>query len=359
MRKDLTFIPAYSLSPYKLTTYQRIFKDYDELAFKHLPKAEQWAIFLADNPEPGKSKVKKTFHNFKISTNAKRLLRKKIEWLFYLAKKRQISTYSGKTIFNFKVSFLTLTLPAEQKEPTKFITNNYFNQFLTELRQRVDLKNYVWRLEFQKNKNVHYHILTDTYVDYNFAKKVWNRILSKGCYIDNYRKKFENLSLFEYEKTTNSNKKTSFYIIKKRYLAGKKNKWKNPNSIDIKSLKSHRKVTAYISKYFGKNTKAPGEPAHLSHPSCNPLDNEKNSKSVRLWFCSRKLSKLDAIKNFTQDCKHGWVRKIKEVKNVREIVHDYATSFFYSFSDMSKSVYLEASRELNNYALLSGYFDTG
>src|SRR5690606_40476869 len=93
------------------------------------------------------------------------------------------------------IGFITLTLPSKQKDPTKFITNNLFNQFLTEIRQRTKMENYVWRLEFQKNKNVHYHIVTDTYIDYHLVLKIWNRILDNYGYIKPYTEKHNKLSL--------------------------------------------------------------------------------------------------------------------------------------------------------------------
>src|SRR5690606_12361768 len=56
------------------------------------------------------STITRSHHNFTISENANRTLRNKINWLYYLAKSKQIKTYNGKSIFNFKIGFITLTL---------------------------------------------------------------------------------------------------------------------------------------------------------------------------------------------------------------------------------------------------------
>src|SRR3546814_12525138 len=92
-----------------------------------------------------------------MSTNAYRTLRKKINWLYYLAKSKHVRTISGKEIYNFKIGFITLTLPSKQRTCTKEVTNSLFNTLLTELRTTCELQNYVWRLEFQKNGHVNYH----------------------------------------------------------------------------------------------------------------------------------------------------------------------------------------------------------
>ena len=135
---------------------------------------EEIAALLSGNSAGSKSLKK--FHNFELSVNAQRKMREKINWLFALAKSRYKKTYSGKEIYNFKVNFITLTLPSVQIHPTSQVTNECFNQWLTELRNELNFENYVWRLEFQKNGNVHYHLVTDCYIDYHLSLKKWNII---------------------------------------------------------------------------------------------------------------------------------------------------------------------------------------
>ena len=195
-----------------------------------------------------KVKLKKKYHNFRISHNANKTMKEKINWLYYLSKSRYKQTYSGKHIYNYKLSFITLTLPSKQVHNTSFITKNIFNQFLTEIRTRSKMNNYVWRLEFQKNKNVHYHLVTDSYLDYFFIQKIWNRIINKFGYVDNYINKFKDLSLSQYNNLTNKNNKIDFEIINRRYLKGKKTNWKEPNTVDVKSVQNRKSIGNYIAK---------------------------------------------------------------------------------------------------------------
>src|SRR5690606_1534405 len=195
-----------------------------------------------------------------------------------------------KEIYNFKIGFITLTLPSKQKDPTKFITNNLFNQFLTEIRQRSKMENYDRRLEFQKNKNVHYHIVTDTYIDYHLVFKIWNRIVDNYRYIKPYTEKHNKLSLRDYNSMYDSNDKIAPEVLAKRYAKGKKENWSNPPTVDCKSVITNKSIAFYISKYFNKEN----ENNHIF----NDLDNFENSTNLRLWFCSRSLSILKKVNGF-------------------------------------------------------------
>ena len=132
------------------------------VAYSDIRKSQK---VLSDNSESKKNALVKKFHNFQISINSARQLRDKCNYLHTFAISRKIRTYTGKNIYNYKCTFLTLTLPATQKTPTAQLQSEILDPFLQVLRQRLKMANYVWRLEFQGNGNAHYHILTDTYID--------------------------------------------------------------------------------------------------------------------------------------------------------------------------------------------------
>jgi len=294
-----------------------------------------------------KKQIVRKFHNFTISKNAYRTLQSKINWLYYYSKPRHINTYKNKNIYNYKLSFITLTLPSKQKEPTKLVTQKYFNQFLTEIRQRVSMQNYVWRLEFQKNGNVHYHIVTDSFLDYYLVKSVWNRVLSKGNYVQEYTDKHKNLSLYQYNKMYNNSGKINFNIMKKRYINGCKNKWKTPPSVDVRSVTSRKKIGFYIAKYFGKNSSV--------QQKCNALDNAENSKNLRLWFCSRSLSKLDKIRGFCEENDTGIWSIIVNQKKVRLYVAKWAKIFSFNILNFAKNVKQFYEQIFEKYRLYCSY----
>lgn len=323
-----TLTPRFSLSPHSLCLYNEFS---NPTADKERDRQRQinpnYGIRAADGTIDH-APLKRKFHNFEISKNAERLLRKKMIWLFYLSRAKQIITYSGKKIHNFRLAFITLTLPAAQKSPTKEITENLLNQFLTELRQRTKIENYVWRLEFQKNGNVHYHLVTDTYIDYFLIKQLWNKNLEKLGYISDYQTKFENMTFREYAAYSKLNPKTEFQAIKDRYARGVRSNWRNPNSVDVKVVTNKRAAAAYMSKYFTKNPEG--------QTICNQYDTPENSKTMRLWFCSRSLSKLNSISDYTEAFQYDLKAIISSAKKVKKVVMDYCTMYYFDTKDLCR-----------------------
>ena len=318
-KRDLIFIPKISTRPNKIVLFNEV------SWYGKNDKPSEKSRSVSSSP-----KVSKQFHNFKISSAAHKNIQEKITWLYTLGKSRYVKTYSGKEIFNFKINFLTLTLPSSQVHNTATITNDLFNQFLTEIRQRTRMENYVWRLEFQGNGNVHYHIVTDTFIDYFFARKIWNRILNKFAYIDNFAEKMNGLSLNEYFQKYGQDKHENFTKIAKAYAKGVAEKWRNPPTVDVKVCTSQNAISNYISKYFSKNDDA--------KCICNPLDNEQNSFSLRLWFCSRSLSKLKSIIEFQEAANFRPDVLIKFAEKVKTYIHKYAVCYYFELRQMSNYV---------------------
>lgn len=320
------FMPKFSITPNKICLYNQVFiRDRQNAELKSINSMRKPQNRF-DKTINSKNVVTKKHHNFKISDNAYRTLKKKINWLYYLSKSKNVKTYNGKQIYNFKCAFITLTLPSKQNEATSDITSKYFNQFLTEVRQRTKMVNYVWRLEFQKNGNVHYHIVTDTYLDYLFIRKIWNRVISKGGYVAKYQDRFKNLTLSEYNRLVNKNQKTDFSLIAKRYAQGKKDNWSQPNSVDVRSVTNNKSISNYLSKYFAKDS---------DHGTiCNELDTLENSKSMRLWFCSRSLSKLKTLSNFCEAVDFSASALVDGISKVKKLVCKYVTVYYFDFKNL-------------------------
>lgn len=276
-----------------------------------------------------KSKLERKFHEFKISVNSQKNLRDKINYLYQFSKKRDITTYSKKLLKGFRVGFITLTLPTTQKTPTADITRELFDPFLQSLRQYVKMDNYVWRLEFQKNGNVHYHIATDSYCDYYYILKRWNTILETHGYISDYSKNMQSMSWSDYSSKYGSNGKISKQELYKRFNKGKQELWQNPNTVDVKNVSSSKMVSFYISKYFSKKG---------NDTICNTLDNESNSFGLRLCFWSRSLSrcKTDSmpIEYYSADV----FTMLKRCKEAILKIYDYCTVIYYDIDALPLDV---------------------
>ena len=340
-------IPSFSLTPNRLSIYNTICKTFPATEKKAEKISTTEKRKLLANLHGGEYTAKTRFHNFNLSISARKSMQLKINWLYFMAKSRYKKSISGKEIHNFKINFVTLTLPSEQKHCTAEITKTAFNQFLTELREKTEFENYVWRIEFQKNGNVHYHIVTDAFLDFDIVRKIWNRCINKLGYVSEYARKHNLMTLNDYVKEYGKDNKTSFDVLKKRYFSGRAVNWSCPNSVDVKSVSNGKKIAFYISKYFGKKQN--------DRDNKNALDNEENGNGLRLWFCSRSLSKLDKVSDFIEGAKFDLLDIVTSVKDTLEVIHDYCTSYFFSFSSLLAEGKATIHKILYNYAINRGY----
>ena len=340
-------VPTFSLTPNRLSLYNSICKEVGGVKEKLQRISRTEKEQLLANLHGGEYTSQTRWHEFKLSESGRKTMQLKINWLYFMAKSRYKKTLGGAEIYNFKINFMTLTLPAKQVHPTAEITKTAFNQFLTEIRDLYKMENYVWRIEFQKNGNVHYHIVTDTFTEFYQVQKIWNRCLSKMGYVAEYHKKHALMSLNDYVKEYSDNGKNTFDVLKRRYFSGKALNWSSPNSVDVKSVTSGKKIAFYISKYFGKKQD--------DRNNCNALDTKENSTGIRLWFCSRSLSKLNKISDFIEPFKFDLLSIVTAVKDTLEVIHEYCTSYFFSFSTLLTDGKEIIHKLLYNYARGQGY----
>lgn len=343
-----TVVPMVSIRPNKIVFYNRFFKNFQvaEKTPNNLnDKDKQFLMSI------GVGRLKRETsneHKFEISQKASARIKEKITWLYQLSKRKNITLNNGKQIFNFKMCFITLTLPAIQKHTSKEITNKCLNQFITEVGERFGMKNYVWRLEFQKNGNAHYHLATDTFIEYWQARSIWNRILNKLGYIEEYSNKFSKYSFQDYYKEFHKEGEEDNAKLIERYTYGKATRWENPNTVDVKNVTSSKNIAFYISKYITKK----------SEVSLNKkvLERDGDGGNFRLWFCSRSLSKVSKIEVFLEECNKLVDNFMNNLKNVKKFVFEYCSVQYFNYTEQSNEFKKYAWSLFQNYANDVGYF---
>lgn len=187
-------------------------------------------------------------HKGLLSSKAVGKMKNAINWLLCAAEEKNVYNKKYNSWFKFRVNFITLTLPdTTQKIDNKHLQKYLLNPFLTYLRSFHSLKNYVWKLEFQRNGKLHVHFVSDVFIHHAVIRKSWNGILAKNQHLIEFGKKFGHT---------------------------------NPNSTDVHSVKKVKNLAAYITKYMTKNAL--------------DLVNIKG----RIWGCNRELSQANQTKMF-------------------------------------------------------------
>ena len=154
--------------------------------------------------------------------------------------------------------------------------------FLEKLQYTIGKFNYIWKLEFQENGNIHWHIMQDKTVDWKVVRGIWNNTQKE--YVDEYqikmKTKYKNGYYYDKKMTDKNGKIIDEETQKKRYNAGRKANWRNPNSTDIKIIKQeeYNQIGNYINKYITKQETEKNQNAEI--------------KITRYWSCNKKLTEL-------------------------------------------------------------------
>lgn len=155
-----------------------------------------------------------------ISQKARRVITKRLNsWLSAIIennKNRKLTKGTKRR----KPTFITLTLPAEQDHSDKEIKRECLDKFIQRIKRVNDVKQYFWVAETQKNGNIHFHVIIDSYIPHEDIRAYWNGYLNNLGYI-------------------------------KRFKA--KHGHNNPNSTDVHIVGGFGQAVKYVVKYVQKS----------------------------------------------------------------------------------------------------------
>lgn len=251
-----TFIPVISIHPDKIVCYNQrpegVRRRYSNYAGLRPPEINE--------------------HKGNVSQKAERKIRKAINYLSTICRVKPLNSWKHQKVFNYKLAFVTLTLPSAQVHEDSVIMKQLFHQFLVSARKKWNMKNYVWRAEKQKNGNIHFHILVDKFVPWSELRDVWNNICNKLGYVDRYRGQMKQYHAAGFRLRGELLKKWSYKNQIKAYHQGVANDWSSPNSTDVHSIGKVSNIAAYVCKYMVKSS-------------------QTDESLSRLWGCSYELSR--------------------------------------------------------------------
>lgn len=162
-------------------------------------------------------------------------------------------------------TFVTLTLPSEQKHHDRFIKKNILSRWIEKEQKKGTFKYFFWRAEAQSNGNIHFHLLVDKYINHEYLRNSWNQSCEVYGYVSAYanrmRDKFRRGFFFDRSLRYYDRKEKKYKILdidsqRRSYKRGVEDNWENPNSTDIRKIKSIKDLSSYLLKYFTKNEKS-------------------------------------------------------------------------------------------------------
>lgn len=206
------------LKPNSIVIYDKYHTDYLDNRRRHDISQERWA----EKGNMSKSIKKRITSRATILVNT---------LIFGKSKRRPI--------------FVTLTLPSQQQHTDRECTK-MFTRWVDYIGRLYPIRNYVYRVEKQKNGNCHYHIILDCYVPYNELNRTWCMILERTGYVSRYR--------------INNNKADNVL----------------PNCTDVRAIRNAKEAVGYIAKYIKKD-----------------VEGEELKVDGRVWGCSDNLANAE------------------------------------------------------------------
>lgn len=232
--------------------------------------------------------LSKGFKTVGISDATRRKIATAARALSWAAEPIKVRNRKGE-ITTHLISFVTLTLCAEQQHDDAYVTKNILGTFLDRCRKLGIFKNYVWRAEKQRNGNIHYHLLSDSFASFSTIKKMWLIALRSEGYLQRFTEKFSSMSFAEYSRQKFNAEKTPEKVAA-AYAAGIRSGWQNPPCCDVVSIDTPEGVSRYVSKYISKSD-----------------DDNPNIVTGRTWACSQSVNAaVTGLKSDPDFCKNWY-----------------------------------------------------
>ena len=158
---------------------------------------------------------------------------------------------------------------------------------------------------------------------------------------------FSKLSFADYVARVNTRGDIDIKTLSERYAVGKRSAWRLPNTVDCRAVANAKNIAFYISKYITKS-----EPIKITDET---IARDSECSNMRLWFCSRSLSKLDKITFFIEECHDLAEKAIRAITDFKFKLFDYCKCWYYSTKNQSNVCRALFWQLFNDYALSVGY----
>jgi hypothetical protein len=179
-----------------------------------------------------------------------------------------LQTTEPKRVFNsvtqksmdFRLGFLTLTISDDCRWTADRCYGKLLKPFMRVMREKYNVKRYLWKYELQNRGTVHYHVTVDEFIPHDAVRSVWNKEQRKNRLLDTYAGVYGHF---------------------------------NANSTDVHKVWKIRNVGAYLGKYLSKRNAVVG----MGHSGFQEVYFQRITKG-KVWDCSTDLKR----KRFSTVC---------------------------------------------------------
>lgn len=213
-----------------------------------------WHENKSESRQENMKKQRKSAYGGTLTRAGKKRMEKAITLLCQASPTRYIYNPIINRHHYHKLSFVTLTISdVKINRNAKEVYQTCLRPLLQWLTKYKSVKLYVWKAELQKRGQIHYHLATPTFINYQELKNKWNYLQLKAGYLEGYYEKYHSY---------------------------------NPNSTDIHSMRKIKDAAAYLTKYFGKEQAKPKDDKEENQP-------ETPQTVGKVWDCSTNLKKAN------------------------------------------------------------------
>ena len=285
MKPEYVFIPVLQIRPGLLLTYDIC--DPRPIRYNAIERYQFYDV----------TKLK-TYSGLITKGSAKRL-RKSINVLISLSEWKEATNFMTDEIFQFKINFITLTLPSPQGQISDLQLKQYcLKPWLKYWRRKTNGMSYVWRAERQKNGNLHFHICSDRYIYYKDLRDTWNKQLNKYHFINDFATKHGH---------------------------------RDPNSTDVHSVNKIDDLAGYLVKYMAK------------------LDPKEQRIEGRVWDASTNIKQAKYCDTVIDTDISEELRLLDSQPGNRKFEAERCTGLFINPTNFEKSLPPAISKTYQNY----------
>lgn len=202
---------------------------------------------------PNKDGFKKPAYGGVVTKGVKRRMSRAVDIFLQTTETRQIFNTVTQRYMDFRLGFVTLTISDTCTWKADKCYTELLKPFLRVVKEKHNVKKYLWKYELQGRGNVHYHVTVDEFIPHDAIRATWNKIQKRNGLTDLYAQTYGHF---------------------------------NPNSTDIHKVWKIKNIGAYLGKYLIKGNKG----VVLEHSGFNQMVFERDVKG-KVWDCSTDLKR--------------------------------------------------------------------